>query len=115
VDAILNGKEVRLKIDFGFNGVIRLTNTAWSRVFSTNGSFVTGSQTTADGTIKVTRKTQAELRIGKVTDRSTPIDSDYVSGHGEDGILGNGFFSRGETVLNVSKGELIFTPILTQK
>jgi predicted aspartyl protease len=109
VEAELNGQPVRLKVDLGFNGAIRLTNAAWQSTFAAGSVSTPGSQTTADGVTHVTQAARAELRIGRIRLRDVPTDSGYSS-DGADGLLGNGFLLRGTSVLDVKKRQLMLVP-----
>ena len=72
------------------------------------GAASSGSQVTADGITRATRAARADFRMGTVTAKSVPIDSGYAQ-DGADGLLGNGFLSRGDTILDVQRGQLILT------
>jgi predicted aspartyl protease len=109
VEAELNGRPVRVKVDLGFNGVIRLTDAAWQSTFPAGSVSAPGSQTTADGVTRITKAGHADLRIGRVKLRNVPVDSGYVS-EGADGLLGNGFLLRGTSVLDVKKRQLMLVP-----
>ena len=109
IEAEINGQPVRLRVDLGFNGVIRLTDAAWQRAFPA-GSTGAGSQTTADGVTRITRSGRAELRIGDVRARNVAVDSGYAPDGASQGLLGNGFLSRGTSVLDVKKKQLMLVP-----
>jgi predicted aspartyl protease len=108
VKAEINGKPVHLKVDLGSSGVIRLNDAAFERVSAAGVVLSSGSQTSADGATRATRMIKADLRIGSITARSAPIGSGYEQ-PGADGLLGNGFFSQADTILDVQKGQLIVT------
>ncbi|WP_213980022.1 aspartyl protease family protein [Sphingomonas sp. dw_22] len=111
VDALVNGQTVALEVDFGFNGAVRLSDVAWRRVFPAGTPIEAGTRTTADGIVQATQKARAGLRIGGASARAVPIDSGYAESTGADGLLGNGFFSRGITILDVQKKQLVLIPL----
>ena len=110
VEAEINGKLVHLKIDLGSSGAIRLTDSAFDSVSATGSVLLSGSHTSADGVARTTRMVKADLRIGSVTAKSTPIESGYAQ-LGADGLLGNGFLSHADTILDLKKGQLVLTAL----
>jgi predicted aspartyl protease len=106
VEAEIDDHKVRLKVDLGFNGVVRLTDAAWRQAFPNIEAGVAGSQTTADGAVRATRSARAALRLGRVLARAVPIDSGHVADGSYDGLLGTGFLARGTTVLDRKMGRL---------
>ncbi|WP_395396142.1 hypothetical protein WBP07_22750 (plasmid) [Novosphingobium sp. BL-8A] len=108
VDAEVNGRSVHLKIDLGSSGMIRLTDAAFASVSGADSVSFSGSQTGADGVTHKTRVLKADLRIGSISARSAPVESGY-SQSDADGLLGNGFLSRADTILDVQKGQLVLT------
>lgn len=111
MDALVNGQAVDLEVDFGFSVAVRLTDAAWRRIFPAGGAAETGTQTTADGVVRATEVARAGLRIGGASARTVPIDNGYTASGGADGLLGNGFFSRGVTILDVQQKQLILIPL----
>jgi predicted aspartyl protease len=107
VKAEINGKLVHLKIDFGSSGAIRLTDNAFERV-SAGVVSSSGSQTSADGVMRITRMITANFQIGSITAKGAPIESGYAQS-GADGLLGNGFLSQADTILDLQKHQLILT------
>lgn len=63
VAAQLDGQRVVLKLDLGSNGVIRLSDAAWARVVPTGTPTSEGSQTTADGMTRVTKRAGSAFSI----------------------------------------------------
>jgi len=110
VKAEINGKPVQLKIDLGFSGAIRLTDSVFDSLSAADSASLSGSQTSANGVTRATRMVKADLRIGSVTAKSTPIESGYAQS-GADGLLGNGFFSQFDTILDLQKGQLVLTAV----
>jgi predicted aspartyl protease len=110
VSATLNGKPVRLKLDLGFNGVVRLSDTAWRRVVPAGASTGTGSQTTADGRTRTTRTAFAALRVAAADVPRAPVLNGYVPAGNADGLLGNGFLSRGPIILDLKGRQLLLLP-----
>lgn len=110
VAAELNGQQVRLKLDLGYNGVVRLSDSAWQRVVPAGSPTRKGSQTTADGTTRETRIVDAALRLGTVRLNGIPLDSGYVPAGPAEGLLGNGFLSRGAIVLDLKGRQLLLLP-----
>lgn len=110
VSATLNGASVRLKLDLGFNGVVRLSENAWRRSVRDGAPTGTGSQTTADGRTRMTSSVLAALRIGAVNvPRATVLDC-YVPAGNADGLLGTGFLARGPIILDLKGRQLLLLP-----
>jgi hypothetical protein len=110
VAAELNEQKVGLRIDLGYSGVIRLSKSAWQRVIPAGAPTRDGSQTSADGTTCATQIGEAALRIGSVRIDRVPVDSGYVPAGKADGLLGNGFLSRGPFILDQKGRQLLLLP-----
>lgn len=111
VDASVGGHALRLQVDFGFNGTVRLTDAAWARVFPTGSAVTQGTQTNADGATRATRAGRADLTLDGIRLSDAPIDSGFENGARADGLLGNGLFARWITILDVPGGELVLVPL----
>ena len=107
IDAEINGKAVKLKIDLGFSGAVRLTDAAWKRVVPYGGPNFAGSQTTADGIERQTSALKADLLLGRLVARGIIVHSGYEPADAVDGILGQEFLSRGTFVVDVGKHQLL--------
>ncbi|MES2097182.1 MAG: hypothetical protein V4459_10535 [Pseudomonadota bacterium] len=108
VEAEINGRLVHLKIDLGSNGAVRLTDAAFDRVNAAAVVSSGGSRTGADGIMRTTRAIRADVRVGAVSAKNVSIDSGYAQS-GADGLLGNGFLSHADMILDLQKGQLVLT------
>jgi len=110
VSATINERPVRLKIDLGSSGAVRLSDVVFDHVIPPQGVSSQGVQVTADGVTRPTRNARADLRIGTISAKRIPIDSGY-STSGADGLLGNGFLSHADTILDLQRKQLVLTSI----
>lgn len=101
VDAVIQGQRLRLQIDLGFSGAVRLTDAAWDRVFADAHMSHPETFMKADGLVATARTATAYLNIGTVAARDTPVSDSYVSAGSDDGLLGSGFLLQGTVVLDV--------------
>jgi hypothetical protein len=101
VEATINGHKVRLLVDFGYSGAVRLSDAAWKQVAggSEKGTAVQNG-ITADGTALRSRVATGALRIGSISSQTAPIASGYVPVGASDGLLGSGFFLQGTSVVD---------------
>lgn len=76
VEGEVAGKPVRLKVDFGFNGAVRLTDTAWRRA-AAGMTAMPNSQINADGVSHATNRISTSIRLGQISASAVPIDSGY--------------------------------------
>lgn len=107
VTAMIAGKPVRLAIDLGFNGAVRLTDEAWAAL---PGAAVASDRTDATGVRHATQVKRAAFALGKVTTPELPVDSGFSGIGGADGLLGYGFFKQAITAIDVSRGWLVILP-----
>jgi predicted aspartyl protease len=111
VTALIGDRKVRLAIDLGFNGVVRLTDKAWAEL---PGAAIASDRTDATGTRSATQVKKATLKLGKITASSAPIDSGFSGIDGADGLLGLGFFSQAITAMDATQGWLVLEPLTTR-
>lgn len=109
IDATINGQPVRLRLDLGYNGVVRISDAAWQRIFTAETPMSADSMTAADGINRATRRTDGELVIGGVSLKPAPISSGYAT-PGPDGVLGNRFISRFVAIFDGPKKQFILVP-----
>lgn len=101
IDAAINGHKVRLLVDFGYSGAVRLSDTAWEQVMRGSDVGVAGQNAIkADGTVLRSRVAPGVLSIGRISSDTAPIASGYVPIGAGDGLLGTGFFLQGTTVVD---------------
>lgn len=110
VTAEISGQKLGLRIDLGYSGVVRLSDAAWRRVVPAGSPTRSGSQISADGITRATRMGDAALRIGSVRINRVSVDSGYVPAGAADGLLGNGFLSRGAIILDLKGQQLLLLP-----
>ncbi|WP_066483769.1 MULTISPECIES: aspartyl protease family protein [unclassified Sphingomonas] len=108
VEALINGKPVRMAIDFGHTGVAAVTDEAWGRVFGPNVVEIgRTTYTLADGEVRASRIARADLKLGALTAQNVRILSGFISTKPRDGILGTDLFLHGTAVMDVPRGEMI--------
>lgn len=107
VTAMIGGHPVRLAIDLGFGGVVRLTDSAWAAL---PGTAVASDSIDATGARSATRAKQASFALGNVDAPAVPVDSGYPGLDGADGLLGFGFFSHTVTAIDATRGWLVVEP-----
>lgn len=107
VTAIVGNHLVRLAIDLGFNGAVRLTDGAWAAL---PGAAVASDRTDATGVGHATQVKRATFALGNVTTPDLPVDSGFPDLEGVDGLLGYGFFSHAVTAIDVTRGWLVVLP-----
>lgn len=111
VDMVINGTSVRLAVDLGFNGTIRLTDDAWDRTFNaTKEPVETSTMTTATGRSKATRRARAPVRMGPTKSDDVSVDSGFVSKDGASGIIGTSLLLNGTLVLDYKAASIGIYP-----
>jgi predicted aspartyl protease len=101
VEAAINGHKVKLLVDFGYSGAVRLSDAAWKQAMGELGEGAAGqSSVTADGTVLKSRVAPGALSIGRISSGNAPIASGYVPVGASDGLLGTGFFLKGTSVVD---------------
>ena len=108
VTAMVGGHPVRLAIDLGFNGVVRLTDAAWAKL---PAAPVASDRTDATGVRSATQVKQASFALGNVTTPAAPINNGYPGGGGVDGLLGLGLFGHAITAIDATQGWLVLEPV----
>lgn len=110
VAAELNGQKVGLRIDLGSTGTVSLSDAAWRRVIPAGSPIRGGENTSVDGVTRRTRFAEAALRIGPVRIDRAWVGNGYVPTRNADGLLGNGFLSRGPILLDLKGRQLLLLP-----
>lgn len=110
IDATLNGKPVRLKLDLGFNGTVKLSRDAWLRSVPANSPTRHSSSFDASGRKSATTLAlSADFRLGEI--RATmPVSTDQGNMLGTDGFIGMGFFRYFNTLVDTPRGEMMLIP-----
>jgi hypothetical protein len=108
VTAVVDGHPVRLAIDLGFNGAVRLTDAVWATL---PGAAVASDRTDATGARSATQVKRASFALGNVTTPAVPVDSGFAGADGVDGLLGFGFFSHAVTAIDATRGWLVIEPL----
>lgn len=101
IEAAINGHKVRLLVDFGYSGAVRLSDAAWKQAMGGSGVRGAGQNSImADGTALKSRAAPGTLNIGRLASGNAPIASGYVPVGASDGLLGTGFFLKGTSVVD---------------
>ncbi len=109
--AEVNSKPVNLAIDLGFNGVVQLTREMWDRVIPTGSSTNDGMISSADGVLRPSRSvTNATLKVGKISADGVGVAVGDRIATGADGLLGTGFLTKFDFILDVAARQLIAIP-----
>lgn len=109
VVAQIDGQPAVLKVDYGFSGVVRLTDTRWRALFPEGGGEIS-TQTGANGVERQTNARRATLALGRLTAREVPVENGYRTDRPVDGLVGNGLLGRVTSVLDMQRATLILVP-----
>ncbi|WP_174297285.1 aspartyl protease family protein [Sphingomonas bacterium] len=109
----VNGAPVKLALDLGSTGAVRLTDTAWHRIFAGSGTTEKSDMTSADGVRRDTLRARAEVRLGRLTAKDVAVDSGFVSRDSADGLIGTRFLTSMTVILDLGKAQIGFFPPAT--
>lgn len=115
IAAEVNGRTVKLKLDLGSAGAIRLTDVAWHRVLPSGAPTESSDMTSADGVTRSTLRGRAPVRFGRLSAQNVAIDSGYVATGGMDGLIGTRFLTSMTVLIDWGKARLSFYPAPSQQ
>ena len=108
----INGRPMRLFIDLGANGSVVLSDDSWSRAIPRDAPVTTSRFTNGEGVIRERRSsTDNTIRIGGATIAGIEITSETQDPRGLDGLLGGGFLSHYDVILDVPAKTLVLIPL----
>ncbi len=111
IEAAVNGHKVRLLVDYGYSGAVRLSDPAWKQAIGAmDAGTAVQNSVAADGATRRSRVAQATLNIGRLSSQNATVASGFVpvgAGAG-DGLIGTGFFLQGTSVVDGPAKQVMF-------
>lgn len=110
IETAINGKPARLKLDLGYNGVAKLSPSAWSRLIPSDAATERSAAVDGGGrTSDIVIAKSMNLRVGSI-DAVVPISGQQTEIAGSDGLIGVGFFRNFNTVFDTPASKLLLIP-----
>lgn len=111
VAATVDGTPVRLALDLGFNGTVKLSEDAWARAIRPGGATVRTSDVDGGGREGATVLTPgADVRIGGLR-LTMPVATQHGDMAGADGEVGMGLLRHYNMLVDAPRGQMLLIPL----